>query len=115
MTSNPLTFLFTDLENSTPLWEKYPDDMQQASARHDVLMRGAIEQYRGRVVKTTGDGFHAVFEVAFLWSLLIPQHIRKLTIKTNILQKLQMQRKFTNFIKLMRIAAKRDFYALFET
>jgi len=62
MISKPLTFLFTDLENSTPLWEKYPDDMQQASARHDALMRGVIEQNRGRVVKTTGDGFHAVFE-----------------------------------------------------
>jgi predicted ATPase/class 3 adenylate cyclase len=62
MTSKPVTFLFTDLENSTPLWEKYPDEMQQASIRHDALMRSAIEQYRGRVVKTTGDGFHAVFE-----------------------------------------------------
>jgi predicted ATPase/class 3 adenylate cyclase len=57
-----LTFLFTDLENSTPLWEKYPQDMQQASARHDGLMRAVIDEYRGRVVKTTGDGFHAVFE-----------------------------------------------------
>jgi predicted ATPase/class 3 adenylate cyclase len=62
MAPKPLTFLFTDLENSTPLWEKYPNDMQQASARHDVLMREVIEQHKGRVVKTTGDGFHAVFE-----------------------------------------------------
>ena len=62
MALEPLTFLFTDLENSTPLWEKYPNDMQQASARHDALMRATIEQYNGRVVKTTGDGFHAVFE-----------------------------------------------------
>lgn len=62
MTLEPLTFLFTDLENSTPLWEEYPDDMQQVSARHDMLMRLVIEQNGGRVVKTTGDGFHAVFE-----------------------------------------------------
>ena len=34
---NPLTFLFTDLENSTPLWEKFPDEMQRVSARHDAL------------------------------------------------------------------------------
>jgi predicted ATPase/class 3 adenylate cyclase len=58
----PLTFLFTDLEHSTPLWEQFPGEMRQASARHDALMRGIIEQHHGRVVKTTGDGFHAVFE-----------------------------------------------------
>ncbi|HEY5573568.1 MAG TPA: adenylate/guanylate cyclase domain-containing protein, partial [Anaerolineales bacterium] len=62
MTHHPLTFLFTDLENSTPLWENYPDEMRQASARHDALLRAIIEGHRGRVVKTTGDGFHAVFE-----------------------------------------------------
>jgi adenylate cyclase len=36
--------------------------MRQASARHDALVRAVIEQNHGRVVKTTGDGFHAVFE-----------------------------------------------------
>ena len=58
----PLTFLFTDLENSTLLWEQFPDEMQQDAARHDALMRASIEGHSGRVVKTTGDGFHAVFE-----------------------------------------------------
>jgi class 3 adenylate cyclase len=62
MAPKPVTFLFTDLENSTPLWEKHPDDMQGVSARHDALMRAVIEQHAGRVVKTTGDGFHAVFD-----------------------------------------------------
>ena len=66
MSSNPrtVTFLFTDLENSTPLWENHPDLMQGLAARHDALMRESIEVHRGRVVKTTGDGFHAVFETA---------------------------------------------------
>ncbi len=62
MTHHPLTFLFTDIENSTPLWEQFPDEMQQSSARHDAVMREIIEIHQGRVVKTTGDGFHAVFE-----------------------------------------------------
>ncbi len=57
-----LTFLFTDLEGSTPLWEKYPEIMQEASARHDALLREAFETNGGRVVKTTGDGFHVVFD-----------------------------------------------------
>jgi predicted ATPase/class 3 adenylate cyclase len=61
MATNSLTFLFTDLENSTPLWEEFPGDMQQTSARHDLLMREVIAQHRGWVVKTTGDGFHAAF------------------------------------------------------
>ena len=37
--------------------------MQQASARHDALMRSVIEQHTGRVVKSTGDGLFAVFEM----------------------------------------------------
>ncbi len=57
-----LTFLFTDLENSTPLWEQHPDLMQEIAARHDELLRAAFETNSGRFVKTTGDGFHVVFE-----------------------------------------------------
>jgi class 3 adenylate cyclase len=63
MTLNLQTFLFTDLENSAPLWENFPDEMRQASARHDQLLRTIIETHGGRVIKTTGDGFHAVFEL----------------------------------------------------
>jgi predicted ATPase/class 3 adenylate cyclase len=66
MNANPRTdtFLFTDLENSTPLWENHPGLMQELAARHDALMRKVIEEHRGRVVKTTGDGFHAAFDAA---------------------------------------------------
>jgi class 3 adenylate cyclase len=59
--SGILTFLFTDLEGSTPLWEQYPELMQVVSARHDQLLRAVFEGNGGRVVKTTGDGFHVVF------------------------------------------------------
>jgi len=59
--SGILTFLFTDLEGSTPRWEQYPDLMQAVSARHDELLRAVFEGTGGRVVKTTGDGFHVVF------------------------------------------------------
>ncbi len=66
MSSNPrtATFLFTDLENSTPLWDNHPDLMHRLAARHDALLREAITAHGGLVVKTTGDGFHAVFETA---------------------------------------------------
>jgi class 3 adenylate cyclase len=58
-----VTFLFTDLEGSTRLWQDHPDAMQSALARHDATMRGAIAAHGGHVVKTTGDGFHARFEL----------------------------------------------------
>ena len=59
--SGTVTFLFTDIEGSTHLWESVPDAMRLALERHDVLVRTAIEVNSGYVVKTTGDGVHATF------------------------------------------------------
>ena len=56
-----VTFLFTDLESSTRLWEEQPEAMRAALARHDEILRDAIDGRAGRVVKSTGDGLHAVF------------------------------------------------------
>ena len=56
-----VTFLFTDLEGSTRLWELFPDAMKDALKRHDAILREAIETSGGHVVKTTGDGMMAVF------------------------------------------------------
>ncbi|HEX8917928.1 MAG TPA: adenylate/guanylate cyclase domain-containing protein, partial [Chloroflexota bacterium] len=60
--SGTVTFLFTDLEGSTRLWEKFPGEMKRALARHDQILRDAIESHGGHVIKSTGDGFHAVFD-----------------------------------------------------
>src|SRR5688500_13121149 len=59
-----LTFLFTDIEGSTYLWERYPEAMSGALARHDAIMREAIERHGGTVFKTVGDAFDAVFPTA---------------------------------------------------
>jgi predicted ATPase/class 3 adenylate cyclase len=59
-----LTFLFTDLESSTKLWERFPRAMKDALERHDAILRAAVEGSNGRVVKTTGDGLMAVFASA---------------------------------------------------
>ena len=56
-----VTFLFSDIEGSTKLWEQHPDAMKQSLARHDVIMRGSVEAHRGNVFKTMGDAFFAVF------------------------------------------------------
>src|ERR1041385_7392853 len=55
------TFLFTDIEGSTKRWEQQPEAMSAALAYHDTLLRVAIERYGGRVFKTVGDAFYAVF------------------------------------------------------
>jgi predicted ATPase/class 3 adenylate cyclase len=56
-----LTFLFTDLEGSTQLWERFPEAMRPALARHDAILHTAVERFGGQVVKTTGDGLMAIF------------------------------------------------------
>jgi predicted ATPase/DNA-binding SARP family transcriptional activator len=59
-----LTFLFTDIAGSTRLWEEHPEAMQGALARHDRLLREAIERYGGEVFKSFGDQCCAVFGMA---------------------------------------------------
>src|SRR5215471_11964266 len=59
-----VTFLLTDVEVSTRLWEQEPEAMRVALARHDVILREAISASGGHVVKGTGDGLFAVFATA---------------------------------------------------
>jgi predicted ATPase/class 3 adenylate cyclase len=51
-----LTFLFTDIEGSTELWEKYPGATRKAMARHDELVEEAVEIHHGLIVKPRGEG-----------------------------------------------------------
>jgi class 3 adenylate cyclase len=44
-----VTFLFTDLEGSTRLWEEHPDAMKAALARHDQILRDAVDSHAGHV------------------------------------------------------------------
>ncbi len=60
-----ITFLFTDLEGSTRLWERSPNAMQLALVRHDEILREAIEAHGGFVFKTVGDAFCAAFPTAY--------------------------------------------------
>ena len=62
--SGTVTFLFTDLEGSTRLWELHPEAMRPALALHDTILRKAVAEHDGHTVKTTGDGMHAVFATA---------------------------------------------------
>jgi LuxR family maltose regulon positive regulatory protein len=59
-----ITFLFSDIEGSSRLWEQHPRAMQSALARHDTILREAILAQGGVVFKTVGDGYHTVFDTA---------------------------------------------------
>jgi predicted ATPase/class 3 adenylate cyclase len=59
-----VTFLFTDVEGSTRLWERGPEAMSKALAHHDELLREGVEARGGFVFKTVGDAFYAAFSTA---------------------------------------------------
>jgi predicted ATPase/class 3 adenylate cyclase len=59
--SGTVTFLFTDVEGSTRLWESAPAAMGAAIERHDELVRSAVEGHGGYVFSTGGDGFGVAF------------------------------------------------------
>jgi len=56
-----VTFLFTDIEGSTRLWQTAPAAMRQALQRHDAILGVAIDAHRGYVFSTGGDGFAVAF------------------------------------------------------
>jgi class 3 adenylate cyclase len=51
-----LTFLLTDVEGSTRLWEAHHEAMERALARHDRLVSLAVAHHGGRLVKAKGEG-----------------------------------------------------------
>ena len=55
------TFLFTDIERSTEMWERYRGTMPRALERHDSVLRDVIAACGGKVFKEVGDAFHATF------------------------------------------------------
>lgn len=59
-----VTFLFTDIEGSTRLWETQREKMQAALTEHDSLLRGIMERHDGYVFKTVGDAFCVTFSSA---------------------------------------------------
>ncbi len=59
--SGIVTFLFTDIEGSTALWERKPEAMKRALAQHDEILRAAVAKNHGFTFKQIGDAFQAAF------------------------------------------------------
>ncbi len=62
--SGTVTFLFTDIEGSTRLWQQDESTMRAALSRHDELLRKAVAELDGIVFSTMGDGMAAAFASA---------------------------------------------------
>jgi class 3 adenylate cyclase len=62
--SGTVTFLFTDIEGSTRLWQADEAAMRAALSRHDELLREAVAGHDGVVFSSMGDGVAAVFSSA---------------------------------------------------
>src|SRR5690242_4328427 len=51
-----VTFLFTDIEGSTQLWESYPDQLSPTLVRHDRIIEDTVGRHGGSVVRPRGEG-----------------------------------------------------------
>jgi class 3 adenylate cyclase len=56
-----VTFLFTDIEGSTVLWQRHHREMPAVIAAHDRLIRSTVEDHGGYVFTTAGDSFSVAF------------------------------------------------------
>ena len=62
MSTETLTFLFTDIEGSTALLKRLGEDVYaEVLAEHHSLIRSYLATHGGKEVSTDGDGFFAVF------------------------------------------------------
>ena len=59
--SGVVTFLFTDIEGSTRLWDAHPRAMQSAMLLHNSIIEQAVLENHGTVFKHVGDGLCAAF------------------------------------------------------
>lgn len=72
-----LIIVFSDIENSTLLWEKCPD-MQKVLEMHDEILRNSIILNKGYEIKTEGDSFIVAFDnvdEAIDWCIIIQESL----------------------------------------
>jgi predicted ATPase/class 3 adenylate cyclase len=62
--SGTVTFLFTDIEGSTALWERDQEAMSAAVDRHVAILRDAVATHEGTLFKVVGDATQSAFAAA---------------------------------------------------
>src|SRR5215510_8858071 len=59
-----VTFLFTDIEGSTKLAQEHREDLSALLARHQEILKQAVETHEGHIFQVVGDSFSAAFDNA---------------------------------------------------
>lgn len=84
-----LALVFTDIKNSTLLWDAYPTPMRSAIKTHNAIMRRQLRIVGGYEVKTEGDAFMVSFPspaLALLWCFSVQQNLLTADWPTEILE-----------------------------
>ena len=59
-----VTFLFTDIEGSTKLAQEHTNELPTLLARHQEILKRAMEAQHGHIFQVVGDSFAAAFDTA---------------------------------------------------
>ncbi|KAI9775715.1 MAG: cysteinyl-tRNA synthetase [Geoglossum umbratile] len=84
-----LSLVFTDIKNSTQLWESYPIAMRSAIRLHNAIMRRQLRIIGGYEVKTEGDAFMVCFPTvtsALLWCFSVQSQLLEAAWPSEVLQ-----------------------------
>ncbi len=89
-----VSMIFTDIKNSTALWESYPVAMRSAIKIHNAIMRRQLRIIGGYEVKTEGDAFMVSFPTAtsaLLWCFSVQSHLLEAPWPSEILNSVHCQ------------------------
>ncbi|KAI8635378.1 protein phosphatase 2C [Xylariaceae sp. FL1651] len=88
------SIVFTDIKNSTNLWEMYPDAMRSSIKLHNEVMRRQLRRIGGYEVKTEGDAFMVSFPTAtsaLLWCFSVQMQLLEVNWPSEVLNSLSCQ------------------------
>ncbi|KAH9998045.1 protein phosphatase 2C [Xylariaceae sp. FL0662B] len=88
------SIVFTDIKNSTNLWEMYPSAMRSAIKLHNEVMRRQLRRIGGYEVKTEGDAFMVSFPTAtsaLLWCFSVQTQLLDVPWPSEILNSMSCQ------------------------
>jgi adenylate cyclase len=91
------SIVFTDIKNSTNLWEMYPSAMRSAIKLHNEVMRRQLRRIGGYEVKTEGDAFMVSFPTAtsaLLWSFSVQVQLLEVNWPPEVLNSVTCQEVF---------------------
>ncbi|KAH8166806.1 hypothetical protein CIB48_g1447 [Xylaria polymorpha] len=91
------SIVFTDIKNSTNLWEMYPDAMRSSIKLHNEVMRRQLRRIGGYEVKTEGDAFMVSFPTAtsaLLWCFSVQMALLEVNWPSEVLNSVSCQEIF---------------------